>query len=171
MKKGTIILIIFAIASVILVSGCTSESGTITTDILDTQNCTLNASLFENADNTEKDFVVEDPASDISIRFGKDTDPGVYTRIISNINKGTVSGKKTTIANITGYIVEDGFTIRDDVYTGLQFYFVKDGITYVITGYDHDWIESKEIIEVELGNPEGLRIQKAFTDIIEQWNK
>lgn len=163
MKKGTIILIIFAIASVILVSGCTSESGTITTDILDTQNCTLNASLFANANNSEKDyFVVEDTASSADIEFMKDIDPTAYTQTIKNINNGALSGEKTTIAGITGYLVQDG----DGV--GLTFYFVKDGITYAIYGTAQQGTSTDTI---RLATPRGLSVQGAFDDILKEWNK
>jgi hypothetical protein len=162
MRKRLMILILFTIASVILVSGCTSESGTITTDILDTQNCTLNASLFANANNTVKDdFIVEDTASSADIEFIQDIDPDAYTRTIKNINNGALIGKKTTLAGISGYLVQDVNS------KGLEFYFVKDGVTYAMYGNAQSGTSS----EITLSNPRGLSVQGAFTDIIEQWNK
>ena len=162
MKNSLIILIIFVIASVILVSGCTSESGTINTDILDTQNCTLNASNFANANNTENNiFFVESTSSLTDIEFYKDIDPKAYTQTIKNINNGALVGKKTTLAGISGYLVQDVNS------KGLEFYFVKDGVTYAMYGNAQSGTSS----EITLNNPRGLSVQGAFTDIIEQWNK
>jgi len=162
MRKRLMILILFTIASVILVSGCTSESGTINTDILDTQNCTLNASLFANPDNSEKDsFFIEDTASVTDIEFMRDIDPKAYTQTIKNINNGALIGKKTTLAGISGYLVQDVNS------KGLEFYFVKDGVTYAMYGNAQSGTSS----EITLNNPRGLSVQGAFTDIIEQWNK
>lgn len=145
-----------------MVSGCTSSSDTLTTDILDTQNCTLNASLFANANNSEKNiFFVEDTASSADIEFDKNIDHDAYTNTIKNINNGALIGKKTTLAGINGYLV------LNENSNGLEFYFVKDGVTYVMYGDAQKGADS----EITLNNPRGLSIQGAFSDILEQWNK
>lgn len=178
MKNSLIILIIFLIAGVILVSGCIGGASSITTDILDTQNCTLNASNFANAKNTidtyTNKFEIQHTPSNTDIRFEKEYDPDLpsgipttYEAAANAVNKGYVTGKKTTIAGITGYISEDQLNTETVQSSWLKFIFVKDGVTYTISGstpnYDTD--------ELSLHSPRGLSVQGAFTDIIEQWNK
>ncbi|MCZ3365391.1 MULTISPECIES: hypothetical protein [Methanobacterium] len=161
MKKETTILIIFAIGSVIAISGCIGGTNSITTDILNSQNCSLNASLFTNPDNTEKDdFTIEDTASSADIEFSGNIDPTAYTRTKSNIKSGAETGKETTIGGITGYLVQD--------ITGLSFYFVKDGITYAISGTPQNGTSTDDI---RLATPRGLSVQGAFADILKEWNK
>jgi len=178
MKKGMIILIIFAIAGVIAISGCTSESGTITTDILDTQNCSLNASNFADAKNTvdayTNEFDVQHTPSNTDITFEKEHDadlpsgiPTKYEAAANAVNTGSVTGKKTTIANITGYISEDQVNTETVQSSWLTFIFIKDGVTYTISGSTPNYDD--EILE--LNNPRGLSVQGAFSDILEQWNK
>lgn len=161
MKNRLIILIIFSIASVILVSGCTSEPSTITTDILKTQNCTLNASDFANPNNTADDFIVESTSSLTDIEFSADIDPKAYSSTIKNIDNSALIGKKTTLANITGYLVQNTNS------NGLEFYFVKNSVTYVMYGDAQKGADS----EITLNNARGLSVQGAFKDILEQWNK
>lgn len=164
MKKGTIFLIIFAIIGVIAISGCIGGPNSITTDILNSKNCTLNASLFANPDNTQKDdFIVEDSASSADIEFMGNIDPTAYTRTISNIKSGAENGEKTTIGGISGYLVQD---YPDG--SGLSFYFVKNGITYAIYSTPQNGTSTDNI---RLATPRGLSVQGAFADIIEAWNK
>lgn len=163
MKKETIILMILAIVGVIAISGCIGGTNSITTGILNTPNCTLNASLFENPDNTQKDdFTIEDTASTADIEFSANIDPTAYTQTISNVKNGAENGKKTTIAGIPGYLVQE----YDGI--GLDFYFVKNGITYLISGTAQNGTSTDNI---GLATPRGLSVQGAFNDILKEWNK
>ncbi|WP_405268032.1 hypothetical protein [Methanobrevibacter sp.] len=148
-----IILILAAGLAVIVM-----HPGTIQTDILDTKDCTLNASHFKDPINENGGFNIIDTASDTDILFST-VEKDSVDNIVDSWENGALTGRSYTIAGLNGLLSED-FNSK-----GLAFYFEKNGQYYMISA-----ISSTEE-DIDMESFRAVSVLSEFNEILTAWQK
>ena len=107
-KHKIIIGILIAII-IILVAGLAMfvmHPGTIQTDILETKDCTLNASHFADPINENGGLNIIDTASDTDILFST-VDKDSIDNIVDSWQNGALTGRSYTVAGLNGLLTQD----------------------------------------------------------------
>lgn len=157
-KKIIIVIMLIVIAAAFLLA--TPSSTDITTDILNSKNCKLNSSNFNNPYNEKDYFEIEDTASSTKITFIQNVDDSMYTTFLDSVHTGKQVGEETTIAGIKGVLVQN------EASNSLTFVFSANDTYYSLEAVALDGTSSDNIL---ISNPHGLSVIAQFNDLLTAW--
>ncbi len=157
-KHKIIIGILIAII-IILVAGLAMfvmHPGTIQTDILETKDCTLNASHFADPINENGGFNIIDTASDTDILFST-VDKDSIDNIVDSWQNGALTGRSYTVAGLNGLLTQDLSS------KSITFYFEKNGQYYMISSI------SSTGEDIDMDSFRGISVIAEFNEILTAW--